>query len=77
MEFDVDPVELADARAMAASGAARRIRVASRLSLSEVAREVGVTPAAVQKWETAVMLPKGERAVLYVRLLRRLLKGPT
>jgi DNA-binding transcriptional regulator YiaG len=72
----LDPVELADARALAASGAARRIRIASRLSLSEVAVEVGATPAAVQKWETAAMLPKGERAIRYGRLLRRLMAGP-
>jgi DNA-binding transcriptional regulator YiaG len=70
-----DPVEVAAARAMIESGAARRVRLAAHLSLAEVARSVGVTAATVYRWEADGMKPRGEAAVRYGRLLRRLMGG--
>jgi hypothetical protein len=44
-------VELARVRALCASGAARSIRVAARMSLGEVSRSLGVSPSTVLRWE--------------------------
>jgi transcriptional regulator with XRE-family HTH domain len=65
-------LELAEARRLARSGDARRIRQASGLSLSEVGAAVGVTPAAVSKWECGQRRPFGRPAIAYARLLREL-----
>jgi transcriptional regulator with XRE-family HTH domain len=68
----IDPVELARTRALIESGAARRIRVGAKLSLREVADAVGATPATVYRWERRGMVPRGDRAIRYGRLLRAL-----
>lgn len=64
--------ELVWMRRAAATGTARAIRETAGLSLAEVAREVGVTKAAVSRWETGKRVPRGEAAVAYARLLRAL-----
>ena len=65
-------VLLAEVRGRVLSGEARRLRLAHRLSLSEVADEVGVSTAAVFAWEAGEYLPRGEHALAYANLLRDL-----
>ena len=62
-------LELMTARRLARSGEARRIRTAGGLSLSEVASTVGVSPAAVSRWESGQRRPYGRPALAYARLL--------
>ena len=64
--------ELAQTRALVGTGAARPIRLNAGLSLGEVARSIGVSPATVLRWETGERVPHGEAAVEYGRLLRAL-----
>jgi DNA-binding transcriptional regulator YiaG len=64
--------ELADVRALARSGRARSIRLAARVSLSEMAAEVRVAPSTVHRWETGQRAPHGAAALRYGMLLRRL-----
>lgn len=59
-------------RDMAADGRARALRVAARVSLSEVARPLGVTESAVSRWETGSRSPRGKAAVAYGLLLAEL-----
>jgi transcriptional regulator with XRE-family HTH domain len=65
--------ELVWIRGAAATGTARAVRETAGLSLSEVARELGVTPAAVSRWERGHRVPRGEVAVAYAALLRHLM----
>ena len=65
-------LELTEVRRLARNGDARRIRQASGLSLSEIGTAVGVSPAAVHKWECGQRRPSGRPAIAYARLLREL-----
>jgi transcriptional regulator with XRE-family HTH domain len=65
--------ELVWIRRAAATGTARAIRETAGLSLSEVARELGVTPAAVSRWERGHRAPRGDTAVAYAALLKHLM----
>ncbi|MFH1330242.1 MAG: helix-turn-helix transcriptional regulator [Actinomycetota bacterium] len=67
--------DIARVRALCAGGAARAIRVAARLSLKEVASDVGVSLSTVWRWEMARRSPRGPAALRYLRLLDRLLQG--
>jgi DNA-binding transcriptional regulator YiaG len=63
---------LAEARALVASGEARRIREAARLSLVNVAGAVGADPSAIGRWERGERTPRGPAALKYAQLLTRL-----
>jgi DNA-binding transcriptional regulator YiaG len=63
---------MAEARALVASGEARRLREAENLSLVNVAGPVGVDPSTIGRWERGERLPRGRAAVKYVELLNRL-----
>jgi len=65
-------VELAAARRLAACGEAHRIREAAGLSLAEVAGAVGISIAALSRWETGHRRPSGAPAVAWARLLAKL-----
>ena len=65
-------VLLAEIRGRLVSGEAKRLRLAHRLTLGEVADEVGVTASAVHAWEAGAYLPNGEHALAYADLLRDL-----
>jgi transcriptional regulator with XRE-family HTH domain len=59
-------------RRLARNGNARQIREGTGLSASEVARELGVSPGAVSRWERGQRAPRGEVATKWAALLRRL-----
>jgi len=65
-------VILAEMRSRIASGEAKRLRLAHRLTLGEVADDVGVTASAVHAWEAGAYLPNGPHALAYADLLREL-----
>lgn len=68
-----DTAQLAAVRALTNSGVARSIRLAARLSLSEVADEVGASTSAVHRWERGQRNPRGEAALRYGALLTELM----
>lgn len=51
---------------------ARRVREEAHLSQREIAAVLGVSPAAISRWETGVHLPRGVAAERYARLIRAL-----
>lgn len=63
---------LTEARALVASGEARRIRLAAGLSLLEVGAPVGVDPSTIGRWERRERMPRGRAAIRYAQVLRRL-----
>lgn len=65
---------LAEIRAMAVDGRARAIRMAARVSLTEVAESAGVAPATVARWEAGDRRPRGEPALRYRQVLYELAK---
>lgn len=69
----VDPVALAEVRELCASGEAKRLRLAARLSLLETARGAGIEhPTTVLRWENGERSPHGAVAIRYRALLGRL-----
>jgi len=48
----------------------RALRQAARLSQADVAREIGVSSAAVAYWEAGRRFPRPENLAAYVRALR-------
>ena len=71
-----DASQLATVRALAASGTARSIRLEARLSLSEVADQIGVSTSTVFRWEQGQRKPKGQPALRYGALLAELVGRP-
>lgn len=65
-------LELAEVRALVASGEARRIREAARLGVAEMGRAVGVSHTVILRWEANERTPRGEPALRYGRLLAAL-----
>lgn len=63
---------LAEARALAASGEARRIRQTANLSLLEIGAGVGADPSTIGRWERGERVPRGRAALRYAQLLDRL-----
>jgi transcriptional regulator with XRE-family HTH domain len=68
---------LIEVRAAVHSGQAARVRELAGLSQLEIAELVGVTPAAISRWEAGERRPTGERAVTYGRVLRQITEGLT
>jgi DNA-binding transcriptional regulator YiaG len=64
--------QLAEARALIASGEARRIRRAARLSLADVAAAIPADLSAVGRWERGQRVPRGTAALRYADLIARL-----
>jgi transcriptional regulator with XRE-family HTH domain len=50
----------------------RALRLEARLSLAELAEELGVTPAAISRWETGKRRPRQPAFDRYAQLLERL-----
>jgi transcriptional regulator with XRE-family HTH domain len=69
--MDIQSIALvSEARKAAMSGRASELRREAQLSQAEVARAVGVTAAAVSRWESGQRSPSGDLAVRYAELLR-------
>ncbi|MGH2681020.1 MAG: helix-turn-helix domain-containing protein [Actinomycetota bacterium] len=49
------------------------MREAAHLHLAEVAREVRVWPSTISRWERGHRVPRGEAALRWAAVLRRLL----
>ncbi len=67
--------DLALARRLVASGAARTIREGAGLSRAEAAKAAGCSAAAVVAWEGGRRRPKGDRGAAYGRFLRQAMAG--
>jgi transcriptional regulator with XRE-family HTH domain len=63
---------LIEGRTAASTGRGERLREAAGLNQSELARLVGVTPAALNRWEAGARTPSGESAVAYAKALRKI-----
>ncbi len=64
--------QLAAARALIASGEARRVRRAARVSLANVAHVIDADPSAVGRWERGDRVPRDSAARKYAWLIARL-----
>jgi transcriptional regulator with XRE-family HTH domain len=62
-------------RRAAGNGSARAIREGAGLTVSEVARELGVSAGAVSRWERGQRMPRGDVATRWAALLRQLSAG--
>jgi DNA-binding XRE family transcriptional regulator len=67
-----DLLILAEARAAAADGTARKARIDARLTQLEVGEACGVSAKTVAAWETGQRTPTGRAALEYGKLLRQL-----
>ena len=63
---------LVQARDLAASGRGAQLRQGAGLSQTELAETIGVTGAALCRWEGGGRRPTGEAALRYARVLQRL-----
>jgi DNA-binding transcriptional regulator YiaG len=70
-----DLLLLARTRQMVRDGRARDVREGSDLSQHEVGQAVGVTAAAVSRWECGQRLPRTGAALRYARLLEAIAKA--
>ena len=68
----MDVEEVIWIRRLALNGGARVIREGAGITASEVARELGVSPAAVSRWERGERAPREDAAEGWAALLRRL-----
>jgi DNA-binding transcriptional regulator YiaG len=73
--IDLDSTELLEvstARRLVRTGEAQTIRERAGVSQLEVARVLGVSDAAVSRWEAHERTPRADVAVRYAQLLRAL-----
>lgn len=63
---------LTQARRFANDGTGRRIRMAAKASLTEIARACGSTKGTVSKWERGLLAPHGAPAVRYSAVITAL-----
>jgi DNA-binding XRE family transcriptional regulator len=63
---------LIEGRTAASTGRGERLREAAGLNQSELARLVGVTPAALNRWEAGARTPNGGCAIAYAKALRKI-----
>jgi transcriptional regulator with XRE-family HTH domain len=65
--------DLAQVRALAASGVARSIRESKSITLGEVAESSGIAKSTLSRWERGQRQPTGKPAVRYMKVLRSLM----
>jgi transcriptional regulator with XRE-family HTH domain len=65
----IDPAALAAARRLAGNPRARAIRERASLSLADLGAGVGVSGAAVQRWEAGLRRPGRDVALRYASIL--------
>lgn len=70
LHFDL--ADLLVAREATRAGRAAAIRRDAGLSQAEVAEHVGVTAAAISRWESGKRRPRGQAAIRYGRILGEL-----
>lgn len=63
---------LAWVRDACATGEALRVRVDSGLSQGEIAAVVPATVPSISRWENGERVPRGDAALAYARVLKRL-----
>lgn len=68
----MDVVKLTRVRKLVESGAARAIRQAAGLSLTEASKGSGVNRVTIFRWESGQRRPHGEAAIRYLALLDEL-----
>jgi DNA-binding transcriptional regulator YiaG len=68
----IDVVLRSEGRQAVSSGRLRRIRTAANLSQVELGRALGLTAAAVQRWEAGERMPRGGSAERLAVLLREI-----
>lgn len=68
-----DLVEIAAVRSLCKTGHARRIREGAHVSIRELGKALGVSHSLVARWEVGDRKPRGDVALRYGDLLRRLL----
>ncbi|MCH7583291.1 MAG: helix-turn-helix transcriptional regulator [Acidobacteria bacterium] len=72
MITEQNSITLARVRALTDSGMAQQIRQGARLSLAEVANDVGVSVPTIWRWEHGHRRPTGEAALRYGEVLEQL-----
>ena len=72
MSSVIDVVLRSEGRASVSSGRLRRVRTAANLSQVELGRALGLTAAAVQRWEAGERMPRGGSAERLALLLREI-----
>jgi DNA-binding XRE family transcriptional regulator len=70
----MDSPSLALARRLLANGQAQALRQEAGVSRAAVARDVGVDPSTVGRWENGRRLPRGEVGLRYCAVLAELLQ---
>ena len=63
---------LIEGRTAASSGRGERLRERAGLNQSDMARLVGVTPAAINRWESGERTPSEVSAIAYAKALRKI-----
>lgn len=64
--------EVRAARRLPSPSTAKLIRESAGVSLSRLAREVGVSPSTVLRWERGTFRPRGPQGAAYAALLEQL-----
>lgn len=67
--------QIADLHRLISSGEARDIRERTGVTQANIADSIGTTPGAISRWESGARAPRGNRALQYRALLRRLATG--
>lgn len=62
-------IVIQEVRRLARSGEARKLRQRSRVSLREMASEIGVDPSSLSRWETGETAPRAEAAFRWATAL--------
>jgi transcriptional regulator with XRE-family HTH domain len=62
-------------RELALSGETRKIREAAGLTQAEIANVCGVTPSAVNRWESGQRIPRSGAARTYAAIVTALASG--
>ena len=68
-------VLLMQAKRLARSGEALRLRTAAGLSLQDMAQAVGCAPSTLWRWEKGLRMPRRDAAVCWAELLNEISKN--